>query len=75
MIPAYYHDAPLFVKMGVNIMMSSARSRPFVKTTIYKYLWNISDPILDIAYRIAPSLVPTKNVGMLSKVSTGALAR
>lgn len=50
--------------------MRSLKSQPFIATTIYSYLWNITDPLLDLAQTLAPNLVPTKNVGMLNKVGT-----
>ncbi|KAJ8956251.1 hypothetical protein NQ318_014983 [Aromia moschata] len=70
LIPSYLWDAPLFSKFGVNLMMRSLRSKPFINTTIYNYLWNCTDPILDVSQAVAPSLVPTKNVGVLGRVYT-----
>lgn len=70
LIPSYLHDAPFFTKIAVNLMMRSLKSEPFIRTTIHSYLWNVTDPLLDIAQSLAPNLVPTKNVGILNKVGT-----
>ncbi|CAH2015941.1 unnamed protein product [Acanthoscelides obtectus] len=67
-IPSYFYDAPFYMKMGVNLMMSRSKSSPFVRTTIQNYLWNETDPILDVCQKLAPSLVPTKNVGILDRI-------
>ena len=42
---------------------------PFVKKTVYEYLWNFTDPVLDVSKTIAPGLVPVNNAGMLDRVS------
>ncbi|XP_018567424.1 scavenger receptor class B member 1-like isoform X2 [Anoplophora glabripennis] len=68
LIPGFLYDASVFTKIGVNLMMSSLNSHPFIKTTIHNYLWNITDPLLDFAQTLAPNLVPTKNVGILNKI-------
>ncbi|CAG9815054.1 unnamed protein product [Phaedon cochleariae] len=68
MIPTYLYDAPFFVKFSVNVMMRTLNSSPFKTTSIQNFLWNFSDPIVDLAQNLAPRLVPTKNVGILSRV-------
>nr|CAI5846188.1 unnamed protein product [Callosobruchus analis] len=67
-IPSYFYNAPFYVKMGINMMMHTSKSSPFVKTTIQNYLWNETDPILDVCQKLAPALVPTKNVGILDRI-------
>ncbi|XP_074026803.1 platelet glycoprotein 4 isoform X1 [Leptinotarsa decemlineata] len=67
-IPSYFYDAPFLVKFGINLMMRKLQSNPFVKTTIQDFLWNSSDPILDLSQNLAPRLVPTKNVGILARI-------
>ena len=39
------------------------------KMPVYDYLWNNSDPILELAAKVVPSMVPMKNVGVLDMVS------
>lgn len=51
------------------MMMRSMKSEPFVNTTVYKYLWNETDPMVQFSQKVAPRLVPTKNVGVLARVS------
>lgn len=50
-------------------MMNRLKSHPFVTTTIEEYLWNMTDPILEVSQKLAPSMVPTKNVGILHTVN------
>ncbi|CAG9767860.1 unnamed protein product [Ceutorhynchus assimilis] len=66
LIPAYFHDSSMFIKLGVNMLLRSFKAQPLVKMTIYDYLWNATDPILEPAEKLAPSLVPTRNVGLLN---------
>ncbi|KAJ8982555.1 hypothetical protein NQ317_005026, partial [Molorchus minor] len=68
LVPSYFWDASFFMKMGINLMMRSLDSSPFITTSIHNYLWNITDPLLDISEKLAPSLVPTKNVAILNRV-------
>ncbi|KAF7267371.1 hypothetical protein GWI33_019380 [Rhynchophorus ferrugineus] len=65
LIPAYFHDTTMFLKLGINVLMKTYNSKPFIETTIDNYLWNITDRILVPAEKLAPSLVPTKNVGIM----------
>ncbi|XP_030764313.1 scavenger receptor class B member 1-like [Sitophilus oryzae] len=65
LIPAYFHDATMFFKFAINVLMRTYSAQPFVKTTIHDFLWNMTDPILEAAEKIAPSLVPTKNTGIM----------
>lgn len=66
---SYLWDASFFTKFAFNLMYRNVKSEPVVVTTIKDYLWNFSDPILDVAQSIAPSMVPTKNMGILTRVS------
>lgn len=50
------------------MMMRSMKSEPFVTTTIYNYLWNETDAMIQFSQQLAPGLVPTKNVGILAQV-------
>jgi hypothetical protein len=44
-------------------------SQPLLKMSVYDYLWKNSDPILQLAAKLAPSMVPIDNVGVLDMVS------
>ncbi|KAH1011773.1 hypothetical protein HUJ04_001066 [Dendroctonus ponderosae] len=68
LIPAYFHDASMFLKWGVNVLLKSFNGQPLVRMSIQDYLWNATDPILDAAEKLAPALVPMKNVGLLSTI-------
>ncbi|XP_018321668.1 scavenger receptor class B member 1 [Agrilus planipennis] len=65
---SYLYDASLFTKVAFNLMVRSLNSQALVKTTISDYLWNFTDPLLDAAQRILPSLVPVKNMGILHRI-------
>lgn len=69
LIPIYFFEAPFFTKFGINMMMRSMKSEPFTNSTVYKYLWNETDPMVKFSQKVAPSLVPTQNVGVLARVS------
>lgn len=69
MVPVYFFEAPFFTKLGINMMMRSLKSEPFVNTTVFKYLWNETDPMIKFSNNLAPSIVPTQNIGILDRVS------
>ncbi|XP_066144769.1 scavenger receptor class B member 1-like [Euwallacea fornicatus] len=66
LIPAYFHDSSIFLKFAINILLNSYSRKIFLEMSIEDYLWNATDPILVPAEKLAPSLVPTKNVGILN---------
>jgi len=37
--------------------------------SVYDYLWTNSDPILKLASKVMPSMVPMDNVGVMDMVS------
>lgn len=50
-------------------MVNSHGSKFFLKKTIYEYLWEYREPVLDTSKNIVPGLVPVNNMGMLARVS------
>lgn len=68
---SFLHDASFLTKMAVNLLLRSVGSPAFINTTVYNFLWNFSDPILEAGQRIVPDLVPSTNIGMLETVSSG----
>jgi len=44
-------------------------SQPVLKMSVYDYLWKNSDPILQLAAKLMPWMVPIDNVGVLDMVS------
>jgi scavenger receptor class B protein 1 len=61
-------EAPFFLKFALNMLMSRMDSQPVKKMPVYDYLWNNSDPILELAAKVVPSMVPMKNVGVLDMI-------
>lgn len=66
---SYLHDANYIVRTGFRFLASSHGSELFIKKTIYEYLWDYKDPVLDTSKNLAPGLVPVNNMGMLARVS------
>jgi hypothetical protein len=62
-------EAPFFLKIGLNILIRRLDSQPVTKMSVYDYLWKNSDPILQLAAKVVPSMVPIDNVGVLDMVS------
>lgn len=57
------------MRTGFRFLASSHGSEWFLKKTIYEYLWDYKEPVLDISKNLVPALVPVNNMGMLSRVS------
>ncbi|KAK7866502.1 hypothetical protein R5R35_014364 [Gryllus longicercus] len=64
-IASYLHDASFFTKIGLSVLLRRLRSEPFSHVTVYDYLWNYKDPLLQVARNLAPFLVPVNNIGVL----------
>jgi len=62
-------DASFFVKLGMNLLIRRMDSQPLLKMSVYDYLWKNSDPILQLAAKLVPWMVPIDNVGVLDMVS------
>ncbi|XP_058457952.1 platelet glycoprotein 4 isoform X2 [Malaya genurostris] len=54
------------VKWGFRLIMSSSGDEVFINTTVYKYLWNLTSPIMKSAKKVVPFMVPLDNIGVLS---------
>ncbi|XP_026322687.1 scavenger receptor class B member 1-like [Hyposmocoma kahamanoa] len=67
-IASYLHDANYIVRTGFRFLASSHGSEMFIKKTIYEYLWDYKEPVLDTSKNLAPGLVPVNNMGMLSRI-------
>jgi hypothetical protein len=66
---SYLANAPFIVKLGLNLVIRRLNTQPMVKMSVYNYLWNNSDPLLTLVSKIAPSMVPIDNLGVLDLVS------
>ncbi|CAH1132062.1 unnamed protein product [Ceutorhynchus assimilis] len=65
---SYFSDSSFFVKAGLNILLNKYNCEPFKNMTIYEYLMNATDPVLEPAKSLAPALVPSLNVGILKQM-------
>nr|XP_018914564.1 PREDICTED: scavenger receptor class B member 1-like [Bemisia tabaci]XP_018914565.1 PREDICTED: scavenger receptor class B member 1-like [Bemisia tabaci]XP_018914566.1 PREDICTED: scavenger receptor class B member 1-like [Bemisia tabaci]XP_018914567.1 PREDICTED: scavenger receptor class B member 1-like [Bemisia tabaci] len=65
---SYLWDASFFTKMGFNVLMNRLDSKPIVKLTVNQTLWNLTDPLLQVARVMAPNLVPDDNMGFLHQI-------
>ncbi|CAG9577115.1 unnamed protein product [Danaus chrysippus] len=70
-IASYLHHADFFIRSGFVGLASLHSSKFFVKKTVYQYLWDFRDSILDTSQRVVPGMVPTNNMGMLSRIYDG----
>jgi hypothetical protein len=69
---SYLSNAPFIVKLGLNMAIRNLDMQPLVKISVYNYIWNNSDPLLRFGNKMAPSLMPIDNVGVLHMVSEAA---
>ncbi|GFG34115.1 hypothetical protein Cfor_05571, partial [Coptotermes formosanus] len=67
-ITSFLSEAPFIVKLGLNILMRRLDSEPALKMSVHDYLWKNSDPLLKLAAKLVPSMVPTDNVGVLDMI-------
>ncbi|XP_063632609.1 scavenger receptor class B member 1-like [Cydia splendana] len=65
-ISSYLSTAPYIAKLLFRGI--AYQSDFFLKKTIYEYLWEYREPILDTSKSIAPGLVPVNNMGMLARI-------
>ncbi|KAL1489473.1 hypothetical protein ABEB36_014361 [Hypothenemus hampei] len=68
LIPAYFQDSSFLMKMSINVFLKSHGFKILRKMSIQDYLWNSTDTLLDTAEKLMPSLVPTKNIGILNMI-------
>ncbi|CAG9794503.1 unnamed protein product [Diatraea saccharalis] len=69
---SYLHDANYIVRTGFRLLVDSHGSKLFMKKTIYEYLWELTDPVLDTSKNIVPGIVPVNNMGVLARVRLSA---
>ncbi|XP_059057207.1 scavenger receptor class B member 1-like [Achroia grisella] len=65
---SYLHSANYFVLTAFRLMVTTHGSKFFLKKTVYEYLWDYREPILDTSKNMAPGLVPVNNMGMLARI-------
>ncbi|CAK1546464.1 unnamed protein product [Leptosia nina] len=67
-IASRLYNANYFVRTGFTILVNSQPTGFFVNKTIYEYLWENRESILDTTKTVAPYMVPTTNMGMLYSI-------
>lgn len=65
---SYFGNSMSVTKSIINALVRNLESRSVLRTTIYDYLWNCTDPVLDLGNSLFPILVPTNNLGILALV-------
>lgn len=66
---SFLWDASFLNKFGFKKLMDLLNTKMFVKTSINDCLWNLTDPLIQNANMLIPSLVPEKNMGILYQVN------
>lgn len=56
-------------KIGFNLLIRHLNSQMFVNSSLYNFMWNLTDPILPLAQQFRPEQVPSLNIGVLATVS------
>lgn len=65
---SFLWDASFFKKMSFKTMLNFLNTKMFIKTSINDCLWNLTDPLVQNANMLIPSVVPEKNMGILYQV-------
>lgn len=68
---SYLSGSSALVRGGFNFLVRRLKVAPLVETTPYNYMWNWTDPLLNLAQSLLPFIVPIDNVGILNKVTRG----
>lgn len=66
---SYLSDASIFTKLAFNVILQRLDSQPLMNVTVEEYMWNLTDPLVDVTRALAPHLVPVTNMGFLNRVS------
>ncbi|GBP24806.1 hypothetical protein EVAR_14139_1 [Eumeta japonica] len=66
-LASYLHSAPYLIKTAFRFLVNSHNGQFFVRKTIYEYLWDYRESILDTSRSLAPGLVPVDNLGVLAR--------
>lgn len=67
---SYLHNSPYFVNIGFRMLVRSHGSTMFLRRSIYQYIWDYREPVLDTSKNLVPGMVPVNNMGMLSRIYT-----
>ncbi|EEB19358.1 scavenger receptor class B member, putative [Pediculus humanus corporis] len=55
-------------KLGFNLILRRLNTNPFIEINANDYMWNWTDPLVDVAKNLMPHLVPVSNVGILDTI-------
>lgn len=66
---SYLWDASSFLKFMFKMSARNLGSKPFVNVRVQDYFFNFTDPLLVTGNKFIPFMVPTKNMGILERVS------
>ncbi|XP_050678266.1 lysosome membrane protein 2-like [Leptidea sinapis] len=70
-IASRLYDANYFMRTGFKFLANSHGSTFFNQISIYQYLWDYQDSILETTKSLAPNMVPTTNMGVLKGIYEG----
>ncbi|XP_052133694.1 scavenger receptor class B member 1-like [Frankliniella occidentalis] len=65
---SYLHDASFFTKLAFNVILQRLDSKPLANVTVQEYMWNLTDPLVDVTRKLVPHLVPVENMGVLHTI-------
>ncbi|KAK6645194.1 hypothetical protein RUM43_001470 [Polyplax serrata] len=65
---SFLSDYSFITKLGFNLIIRRLSPSPFVEITANDYMWNWTDPLVGVAKKLMPHLVPVENLGILDTV-------
>ncbi|KAK3926538.1 Scavenger receptor class B member 1 [Frankliniella fusca] len=65
---SYLHDASFLTKLAFNVILRRLDSKPLANVTVQEYMWNLTDPLVDVTRKLVPHLVPVENMGVLHTI-------
>lgn len=66
---SFLSDYSFITKLGFNLIIRRLSPSPFVEITANDYMWNWTDPLVGVAKKLMPHLVPVENLGILDTVT------
>ncbi|XP_041970155.1 scavenger receptor class B member 1-like [Aricia agestis] len=65
---SYLYDGNYFVRTAIKLLIRQQGSSLFVRKTIYEYLWDFREPVVELSGRLAPGMLPVTNLGILNVI-------
>ncbi|XP_047513582.1 lysosome membrane protein 2-like isoform X1 [Pieris napi] len=69
-IASRIHNENFFIRGGFSIMVRTHSAELFAKKTIYQFMWDNQDSVLETTNALAHNMVPTTNMGVLFSIYT-----